>query len=212
MRGSNKEGPPPELEEWLKVQSEAGLSILYGDLAGEPRTCLIERLSSEQTGLCVYCGRALDTGINQTYHVEHFRPRSKYGDLQLDHNNLFLSCGPQSERGSDRETCGRKKGNTFSEDKHINPVPDSCSSFFRYLSNGKVSDVESESAVEMINVLGLNDPELMREREELIQGIDAEIFKSDIPPLEFAETWKVTNEAGNRVSFSNVAMRYLEEF
>ena len=70
--------------------------------------------------------------------VEHFRPRSKYPELELDYANLFLSCGPEDERGP-RPTCGNHKADWFEEDCHIKPAPESCAERFRFRSAGEIA-------------------------------------------------------------------------
>lgn len=49
---------------------------------------------------CVYCEKEI---LDSFYHIEHYRPKSKYYWLSYSWDNLFLSC----------EVCNIKKGDTF---------------------------------------------------------------------------------------------------
>ena len=100
MRGSAKGNEPPELRAWKAEQRRSGIEPAYDDLQQPQRGATHESLFAEQTGQCVYCGRGMSLDRHQHYHIEHFRPRSKYFALQLDYTNLFLSCGPEGDHGT----------------------------------------------------------------------------------------------------------------
>ena len=129
MRGSAKGDEPPELRDWKATQCRNGIEPEYCNLQQSERGVTEKSLFAEQTGQCVYCGRGVLLNRKQHYHIEHFRPRSKYPELQLDHRNLFLSCGPDSDRGT-QNTCGHHKGDWFEEDCHIPPAPEACAERF----------------------------------------------------------------------------------
>ena len=99
MRGSAKGDEPKALTSWKKDQWAALVKPRYGDLSGDPQHATKKALFAEQTGQCVYCGRAIDLEERNRYHIEHFRPRSLYPGDQLVYENLFLSCGPQQSQG-----------------------------------------------------------------------------------------------------------------
>ena len=60
----------------------------------------------------------------------------------------------------------------------------------------------------MIDVLRLDDVELTRERAELIEEIDNEL-SADVPMDDLIEHYSGVVESA-RVSFANVAIRYLK--
>ena len=128
-----------------------------------------------QRGLCVYCGQKLDlSSPGRSFHVEHFRPRWLYEDLDTCFANLFLSCG-QEEAGRNRsETCGTAKDRWFDEGLHIEPEYPACTDRFRFSLTGEIlPDREGDGAAEqMIVTLNLNHPELKREREEIRYRMD----------------------------------------
>ena len=164
-------------------------------------------LFAEQTGQCVYCGRGISLDRKRHYHIEHFRPQQKYRKLQLDYTNLFLSCGPESEQGS-RNTCGHHKDDWFEEDCHIPPAPEACAERFRFRSSGRIAGDGSPEADKMIGTLNLNHPELVTERQVMIEALDRDL-NDGAPPESLVQDFLVTDSDGARPSFANVATGYL---
>ncbi len=206
MRGSNKGDAPRELVDWIAGEREARIEPRYDNWPGAVRVRVQECLFEEQTGQCVYCGRSITLDANQWYHVEHFRPR-RYRELEVEFRNLFLSCGPRGDNGP-RGTCGNAKQDWFEEHCHISPESEECCERFSFGSSGDiVSDGTAESK-KMIQVLRLDDVELTRERAELIEEIDNEL-NADVPIEQLVEHFSVVVNS-SRVSFANVAIRYLQ--
>lgn len=206
MRGSNKGDAPRELMDWIAGEQEVGIEPRYGNWPRPVRDRVESYLFTEQTGQCVYCGRSIILEANQRYHIEHFRPR-RYRKLEVEFSNLFLSCGPRGDEGP-LETCGNGKRDWFDEHCHIYPGSEECCARFLFGSSGKIfSDGTAESA-KMIQVLGLDDVELTRERAELIEEIDNEL-SADVPIEELIEHYSEV-VGSRRVSFAHVAIRYLE--
>lgn len=207
MRGSAKGDEPPELREWKAAQHRNGIEPEYRNLQQPQRGATEESLFAEQTGQCVYCGRGISLDRHQHYHIEHFRPRSTYPDLQLDYTNIFLSCGPDSDRGT-RNTCGHHKGDWFEEDFHIPPAPESCADRFRFHSSGRIAGDGSPEADKMIGTLNLNHPELVTERQVLIEALD-HALNDGVPPELLVQDFLDMDPDGARPSFANVAIGYL---
>lgn len=181
MKGSRKSNAPTQFLEWLADESE-DWKPKYRDLAGDLKNAVRERLYAEQRGLCVYCGRRLDLkSPGKSYHIEHFRPRETYPALQLDHTNLYLSCGQEDANGNPAPTCGNVKGNWFDETNHVFPEYDVCTRRFRFSLNGTidVADEADSAATTMIKVLNLNHPELVKDRETVLYIIDSEELTYD---------------------------------
>ena len=95
MRGSAKGDEPDTLRTWKADQRAVGIDLHYAELSRVALQATRQALYLEQTGQCVYCGRAIELEARTRHHVEHFRPRSRYPDRELAYANLFLSCGPQ---------------------------------------------------------------------------------------------------------------------
>ena len=112
MRGSAKGREPEELIAWKATQRAGGIDLESQGLPQPEKRATVNGLFAEQTGQCVYCGRRISLDRLREFHIEHFRPRSKYSELELDYANLFLSCGPEHKHGP-RPTCGNHKAAWF---------------------------------------------------------------------------------------------------
>ena len=208
MRGSRKGSAPPELVGWIAEEKKAGIELNYRNWTSQLRGVVVDRLFEEQTGQCVYCGRGIKLEMHERYHVEHFRPRSKYPQLDVKYGNIYLSCGPRNVEQGTVKTCGNGKGNWFEEDCHISPENEACTNRFFYGSSGGIRSDGTPEAIKMIEILNLNDQELIRERAELIEEIDEELNAS-VRADDLFEHYSRTSNA-SRVSFANVALRYLQ--
>ena len=207
MRGSAKGAEPPELRDWKAEQYRNCIEPEYRNLQQPERGATEESLFAEQTGQCVYCGRGILLNRKQHYHIEHFRPRSKYPNLQLDYANLFLSCGPDSDRGT-RTTCGHHKGDWFEETCHIPPVPEVCAERFRFRSLGQISGDGSPEANKMIGTLNLNHNGLVKDRRDMIEELD-DALNNGVLPEVLIQDFLYVDPNGTRPSFANVAIGYL---
>ena len=206
MRGSNKGPEPDELRGWKADQRAAGVEPAYDDLQHPQKGAVVNALFVEQTGQCVYCGRRISLAV-QRHHIDHFRPRRTYCELQLAYANLFLSCGPEGDHGP-RQTCGRHKDHWFEEDCHIAPAPDSCSERFGFRASGEIVGDGTAEAHKMISVLNLNHPELEAERRDLIDALESEL-EGGTPPHELRAAFLQQDRDGARPGFANVALGYL---
>ena len=211
MRGSAKGEEPEALSAWKTGQQAAGIEPRYGDLRGIPQQTTKQALFIEQTGLCVYCGRGIELEERKRHHIEHFRPRTQYPDIELAYGNLFLSCGPQQPQGSPQPTCGNQKKAWFDEDCHVEPAPDeACQRRFMFASGGLIQGDGSPEADQMIAVLNLNHNELKAERSALIEQLDDEL-KEGVSICQLTKSFRDVSLKGMRVSFANVAIQYLRK-
>ena len=207
MRGSEKGGAPQDLVDWIAGEKDAGITLNYRNWPAQLRETILSRLFEEQTGQCVYCGREISVARHERFHIEHFRPRSAYPQLEVEYSNIYLSCGPRKEEGSSRNTCGNMKNDWFEEDCHICPASEDCCERFFYRSSGEIVADGTPESVKMIQVLNLNDDELSRERFELIEEIDNELNENVSAEELVINYMKIVNMS--RVSFANVAIGYL---
>jgi uncharacterized protein (TIGR02646 family) len=174
----------------------------YSALTRIVKETIRDSLFAEQRGLCVYCGRQIDlTYSGRTYHIEHFRPQTTYSDLQLEYNNLFLSCGQKDGNGNPSPICGNRKDSWFDEDAHIEPTYAGCTSRFFFKRNGEVVPAADGdvSAITMIEVLGLNHPELKKDREKVLADIDSNLL----------DLTDFVNEDGIAESYAHIAYQHL---
>lgn len=143
------------------------------------------------------------------HHIEHFRPRASYPDLELAYGNLFLSCGPEGLSRGAQPTCGNKKGNWLDEACHVEPAPEKdCQRRFAFASSGRIKGDGSPEADRMIEALNLNHKELVTDRSALIEDLDGEL-KDGVSPHELIKAFENVSQTGARASFANVALQYL---
>ena len=173
MRGSHDKSTPPELVGWLALESPDWQPSY--PFPNDIRQSVVDALRQAQRGLCVYCGRRLHPNRPGRFHIEHFRPRSLYPEFSVDLANLFLSCGPEAEAGKASETCGNAKGDWFDEADCIEPEYPACTRRFRFLLTGEVAPRSTGDAAAgtMIELLNLNHRELTKDREDILDLIDA---------------------------------------
>ena len=143
---------------------------------------LLAVLLKEQRGLCCYCMKKISNDIEKgkTFHVEHFKPKSKYKELSLEYFNLLASC---NSNNSKIKTCGHAKGNK--ELEYI-PNPACCEKdkkdFFerglKYKTNGEIAVEDSyftnekdklKAMKDLNDVLNLNNELIVNARKDKLR-------------------------------------------
>lgn len=156
----------PEPQELVNYRG-ANPNSAWGDEAFNPvREILRHQLNLEQDGLCIYCERELDQDLG---HVEHIKPRNSFHALRFTYDNLAHSCnGPNH--------CGPKKDRKVLP---IEPRPD-CNRFFslsfldgRIIPSLGLNANETQDAQETVDILGLDEPGLARQRKGYADTIRA---------------------------------------
>ena len=141
----------------------------YRDLKVDPEinTAVRASLSEEQHGLCCYCCNKLQ----DSFHIEHFKPQEFYPQLSLDYGNMHASC---TSVKPDNKHCGAKKGNhdpCGKERSILSPLNPECSDFFEYDLFGYILPMDDNKlADDTISVLGLNAPALRADRRGIIEA------------------------------------------
>jgi len=126
-------------------------------------------LIKEQGAICCYCGVRIEPDDS---HVEHFRPRNNYPELQLEYDNLLCSCQSELEKREPRH-CGNAKGSWFDGNLTISPLAPECESRFEYLEDGSIrpSDRNDEGAKQTIAHLALDIEKLNELRKAAIAAV-----------------------------------------
>ena len=225
MRGAAKGEEPEDLRAWKAGEARACSGPCYEALGSHLRQTLKQALLMEQTGQCVYCGRRIrldPTGNehDEACHIEHFRPRAGYPELEVDYDNLFLSCnGGRSGRNGKAGTCGHRKADRFDEDRHVAPIPEeACQRRFVFGGDGRVGGDGTPAAEAMIEVLNLNAPGLVHDRSKLIEDLEGQLAEDEVAGMgasavrELIFDYGETNLDGTRDSFTHVAVRYLHHY
>ena len=123
---------------------------------------------------CPYCEMILsfedsDLKEDKKCHIEHIKPKSKFGNLTFDYRNFLTSC-------SDKNTCGQSKGNKW-DNLFINPVVENPEKYFSYkVRTGEIvpkiaNGFEYEKAIKTIEILNLNEDNLCEYRKTYIINI-----------------------------------------
>lgn len=124
-------------------------------------------LREEFSGQCVYC-RALDRVKGQeSFGVDHYRPKSLFPHLANEYLNLFYACNRcNSWKGRFWPSPGQRKNQIF--------VPNPCEHvMFQHLrySNGAVMGSSTAGGF-TIDLLDLNDPAAVEWRHSFSRALD----------------------------------------
>lgn len=109
---------------------------------------ILEELIKETNNRCTYCEQKL--GVTSSPEIDHFYPKSTYGDKVLEWDNLFLSCS----------ICNHLKGNKDPKDI-LNPAKDNVESLLKLDKNGELCPVQSKKAERTIEMFELNRLDLV---------------------------------------------------
>ncbi len=61
-----------------------------------------EQLRKEFFYQCAYCGlRESEGGGAKNFHIDHYRPKTKFSELEKEYSNLIYACGPCNRYKSD---------------------------------------------------------------------------------------------------------------
>lgn len=143
---------------WLRIPKEKAVQPQTGSYKDREWK---EQLAAEGFHQCVYCAipDAAMGGI-RNFHVEHYRPKSRFVDLENVFTNLFYSC----------PICNTFKGNDWpaDPDHEINCYPDPSISdyaelFTINLNSGEIYGEVTASRY-MIEKIHLNRGQLILER------------------------------------------------
>lgn len=140
-----------------------------------------QQISDDCSKQCVYCSinEGLWGGIDH-YHIDHFRPKSKFGHLENTITNLYHAC----------PICNRFKSDDWPDepnDLNLKCYPDPSDHDYKdlfeldtknYLLVGRYT-----SSAYLVNRLYLNRPQLVYERREHLLKIKAEALVSEAKKL-----------------------------
>lgn len=167
MKHIVKSHAPADFENWKASHPDATFKSLGFSSAGVAKTALRQSLIAEQGGLCCYCEIRIDNG---DFHIEHFRPKGQFPELQLDYSNMHACCRREAV-GGESECCGHKKKDEFSPDL-VSPLEPDCASHFIYnVHDGGIegTDLRGRKTIEMLN---LNSALLRLSRRSLIEEFE----------------------------------------
>lgn len=171
MKRIEKEAEPIQFSIW-KRQDKMARRPRWNRVPSAIKKSVHESLMREQGFICCYC--ELRIAMDDS-HIEHFRPKIKFPDLELDYENLHCSCQPDPSRGEPRH-CGHRKGSWFDEKLLLSPLEADCENRFRFTANGDVSPRSNNDAAAKTTIerLGLDLPKLRALRAAAIDALHTE--------------------------------------
>ncbi len=173
MLDIKKTSSPDFLLDFIDAKHNASYKNMRGEMRKDLRHYIAynEQCNSSRC-FCVYCEREIvvNSDTANGSHIEHIKPQSRYPNLDLDYNNMIVSC-------NSRESCGTKKGSNYFE-KFVDPVNFRPIDFFDYdLMSGEIIPKEgvknkNTPAYMSLEILGLNSVRLTNARKRVIIELD----------------------------------------
>lgn len=124
-------------------------------------------LQKEFSNKCVYCRKADSLEDKGGFHVEHYRPKNQFPDLEVKYANLFYSCA----------ACNRYKGTYWSDNPSrqiTNPCDDVMSHHLKFEEATITS--QSEKGSHTIEMLQLNNQNSLQYRVR-VRGLIVRFLK-----------------------------------
>lgn len=137
-------------------------------------------LLTEQYGLCAYSEIRPDQ-LGLGTHIEHVEPKGANPARTFDYSNLVLSALSSDDLKTIDKTevfGGHAKLSQYNALLFISCLQTDCARYFVYLSNGKVEPARTlepdkkNKALYTIDLLNLNSPYLVNQREKWIDELD----------------------------------------
>jgi len=145
-------------------------------------------LKKEFYGRCIYCRKpTLPTDDPSSFHVEHYRPKSKFPNLECEYTNLYYSCA----------ACNRNKGTYLSDTlRVVNPCDYIMSRHLKFkneevLTCSKLGEI-TEKILQLNSTISVSYREYIEIaiRSLVSELIDPPKRMSRVDKLAYAETVK----------------------
>lgn len=172
----------------LKRAREEGLPD-WEHFPSKDKKSVRDALLKMQDYRCAYCERRVENKSSEFEnrwdgHIEHFRKKAAgfFPELTFCWDNLFYSCMSRTSCGHYKDTCGLTREE---HDLLIDPCKDDPEKFLVFDDKGRVSprtnlsDEDRIRAVTTIEAFGLNSPQLVLDRKNLI---DSFAWLKNYPP------------------------------
>lgn len=130
----------------------------------EVKDDLRQALVRDQRGLCCYCTAGIAPEAARMK-VEHWKPQSRYPDLQLAWKNLLGACLGNPGSRPQSQSC-----DTFKGDREIKLDPHNPDHIatLRCRSNGRIYSTDEQLQADIEEGLNLNTERLVNERKQLL--------------------------------------------
>lgn len=149
MKTVVKSQEPDSFTSWKNLEND-DWKPSWDNFQNPQKAELLERLISDQKGICCYCECRISV---ENSHIEHLVPRSASVDLRLEFHNLVASCLKETEKGQPL-TCGKARGD-WNEVGYLSPCEPKAREEVIYNMDGKVSAKSRDHEV-FVTKLNLN--------------------------------------------------------
>lgn len=171
MRPIRKGTEPAELTQW-KALASADWQPTYENLRSPQKPAVVQALLKEQGFICCYCEQRVSGSADS--HIEHLVPQSVDPRRTLDFGNMLCSC--QGEPPPEPSHCGHLRKNS---PLPVHPLMADCREHFEFDSAGRIHPSpepgRAVAAQDVIRLLGLDIPKLVRRRQAAIEGLFEEL-------------------------------------
>jgi uncharacterized protein (TIGR02646 family) len=166
-------------------------------------------LLEEQGYICCYCMNRINCENSK---IEHFKPQSKYRELQLNYKNLFIAC--KGGEGSREQFCDTKKGNR--ELKKINLLGN-IENFIYYkksLNSIEIHSNDKDIEFDLNEILNLNAKVLKENRkqkwDEVLRKLKEKNFNTNYIK-KILNYFKNRNSKGQYAEFCKMVVYFLQK-
>lgn len=175
-----------------------------------------DALLRDQGYLCAYCMKRID---KSNMKIEHYKPQSKYGDLDLDYRNMLGVCDGNSRVGDNKkeQTCDTHKGN---DEIVVNPLEQSSIDLIKYKNDGTIYSDDEIINKDLNETLNLNcdAAHLKENRKKALDSLKKFISKeshqktcSKEKLIKIKRMYEAFDSEGKRKPFSGIILYYLNK-
>ncbi len=124
---------------------------------------LRKQLLEEQGYICCYCMSRINCDNSK---IEHFKPQTKYRNLQIDYRNLFIACGGGTGKKGKYQFCDTKKGEDELEVIDLLHHIENHIQYEKHSQNIAIKSSDRRIQNDIDRVLNLNISLLQKNRKE----------------------------------------------
>jgi uncharacterized protein (TIGR02646 family) len=180
-------------------------SSIYNDY--QPKDDLREQLVQEQGHICCYCMSRI---AKEKMIIEHFKPRDKYPNLQLDYQNILGSCLGEKGKPKHLHHCDLKKDN---KEITLNPasLAVNCEELIQYSDNGKISSSMAKIDTELNDILNLNSQSLVDKRKGILTALENTLKNNSISLEQMLNNLKTKSDESKYQPYCQVGISYIQK-
>ena len=144
-----------------------------------------QEIREDCLGRCVYCDiHENENGGDENMHLDHFRPKEHFPQLENNPNNLHWSCAKCNYLKSDKWPANTPNSTINDNEGFIDPFIESLQQYFEVLPNGELKPLRTPAKYK-IKLLALNRRGRKLMREKRLIHLDQLIeFKKQVTQIE----------------------------